>query len=88
MKNNVIINNKKITEKPCDLHKVITLLYLKDALCNEEYDGCLELIMKAREFGAHDEEISEVLAKFNHRAKGAKRNELRNRKKSKGRLRF
>ncbi len=41
--------------------KVTSLIYLKEALADEAYEECDELINSALEFGATPEEITEVI---------------------------
>jgi hypothetical protein len=41
--------------------KLTALLYLKEALLHERYEECLELIQTAREFGARESEIENLL---------------------------
>ena len=45
-----------------EILKVTALLYLKEALLKEEYEGCQELVDSARKFGAQQGEINEVIA--------------------------
>ena len=41
--------------------KLTALLYLKEALRKERYEECPQLILVAKEFGAQDREIEELL---------------------------
>lgn len=41
--------------------KLTALLYLKEALLNEEYENCAPAIEVAREFGAEDFEIRNLV---------------------------
>ena len=41
--------------------KLTALLYLKEALQGERYEHCAEFIATAKEFGAVDREIEELL---------------------------
>ena len=41
--------------------KLTALLYLKEALQRERYEECSELIRVAKEFGAQDREVEELL---------------------------
>ena len=41
--------------------KLTALLYLKEALKKERYEECPELIRVAKEFGAQDREVEELL---------------------------
>ena len=44
--------------------KVTTLLYLKEALEQERYETCAELIQTAKKFGASQNDISQVVAGY------------------------
>ncbi len=41
--------------------KLTALLYLKEALRRERYEECSEFIRVAKEFGAQDREVEELL---------------------------
>ena len=41
--------------------KLTALLYLKDALRRERYEQCAQFVQVAKEFGAVDQEIEELL---------------------------
>jgi len=41
--------------------KLTALIYLREALIAERYEGCAEIIAIAKEFGALDEEIRVLL---------------------------
>lgn len=41
--------------------KATALIYLKDALDNQDYEECEELIQKAKKFGATQNDIDEIL---------------------------
>ncbi len=49
---------KKIEKNPV---KLTALLYLKEALLNQQYENCREFITIAKEFGAQDFEIQNLL---------------------------
>ena len=49
---------KKIEKNPV---KLTALLYLKEALLNQQYENCREFIQIAKEFGAQDFEIQNLL---------------------------
>ena len=49
---------KKIEKNPI---KLTALLYLKEALLNQQYENCREFIEIAKEFGAQDFEIQNLL---------------------------
>ncbi len=49
---------KKIEKNPV---KLTALLYLKEALLNQQYENCQEFIEIAKEFGAQDFEIQNLL---------------------------
>ena len=50
--------------------KATALLYFKDALVKQEYETCAELAAVAREHGAAQSEINEVIAMY---LRGSKR---------------
>ncbi len=41
--------------------KLTALIYLKQALLKEEYESCADLISIAKEFGAKDSEVQNLL---------------------------
>ena len=87
MKKNAVFNNKNnqwIT--PDETLKATSLLYFKEALLNEEYEDCEELIRIAKRFGATQSEISGVVAECNRGMKVAP--ECGAKGKKEGRLRF
>jgi hypothetical protein len=87
MENNVVFNNgKTITVTFNDMLRVTALLYLKDALIKEEYEGCAELIKAAKSFGARQSEVSKVLTEYKFKLKAARQNEAN--QFNGGRLRF
>ncbi|MCA9401773.1 MAG: hypothetical protein KC713_09105 [Candidatus Omnitrophica bacterium] len=43
--------------------KATSLLYLKEALVNEQYEDCAELIQAAKNYGASFDEVKQVLDK-------------------------
>ena len=65
MRNNVILKSEESCFVNSDgIHKATALLYLKEALLKEEYEGCKELADSARKFGAQQGEISKVIAAY------------------------
>jgi len=65
MSRNEVTNNEEIKAVGRnDVNKLIALINLKEALINENYEGCASLVAKARGFGALNSEISEVLSGF------------------------
>ena len=63
MRNNAIFKDGGIRSSSRDeILKVTALLYLKEALLKEEYEGCQELVDSARKFGAQQGEVNEVIA--------------------------
>jgi len=61
MKNNTLLKEELGTEQ---LLKLTALLYLKEALVNQEFETCPELIETAKKAGAEQEEISTILAEY------------------------
>ena len=87
MERNVVFNNgKTMTVSLDEMLKVTALLYLKDALFKEEYEGCAELIKAAKSFGARKSEVSKVLTEYRFRVKVDRPNEAN--QINGGRLRF
>ena len=67
MKSGVIFNNQNtVSFIANDVLQVTALLYLKEALLNEEVEDCAELIKIAKEFGAVQFEINAVLCEYNY----------------------
>ena len=63
MNNNAIANNQHNDAVVYDrVLKVTSLLYFKDALLNQRYEDCAELIRAAKSFGAQPGEISRIIA--------------------------
>ncbi|OGW68705.1 MAG: hypothetical protein A2036_01050 [Omnitrophica bacterium GWA2_50_21] len=67
-KENVMIDARNSKEKEVTLKKIeknpvklTALLYLKEALLNQQYENCREFIEIAKEFGAQDFEIQNLL---------------------------
>lgn len=63
MGNNIVSDNQHNDLVTTDkVLKATSLLYLKDALLNQQYEECAELIRTAKKFGATPEEISRLIA--------------------------
>ena len=62
-----------------DALKLTTLLYLKDALEGERYENCAELIQTAKEFGAEQDDISQVIIGFIGKLRAARKSEAHER---------
>ncbi len=70
MKRNVAVNNEE--NKPIARDGVLqatALLYFKEALLNERYEDCAELVRIAKGFGVQPSEISGVIAESNRGAR-------------------
>ena len=62
MEINFAFNRKEVQTKAPDQALVVTsLIYLKEALVNERYAQCAELIRAAKRFGASQGEVKTVL---------------------------
>ena len=84
MKENTAFKNKPIARD--EVLKTTSLLYFKEALFNEEYEDCKELVWIAKRFGARKDDIRKVIADSNRGVRVGRGNEA---KKGKGgRLRF
>ena len=87
MKENPAFKNK--LNKPIvhdEVLKATSLLYFKEALFNEKYEDCMELIRLAKRFGARQGDIRRVIAESNRGTRVGRRNEAN--KGKGGRLRF
>lgn len=63
MNNNAVANNQHSDAVVYDrVLKATSLLYFKDALVNQRYEDCAELVRAAKSFGAQPGEISRVIA--------------------------
>ncbi len=63
MGNNAILDQQEALEVNTDnILKMTALLYVKEALAQEEYEACPELLGLARKFGAQPNEINKLLA--------------------------
>jgi hypothetical protein len=62
MKENIQLQ-PRVGDKSYATHpvKLTALVYLKEALLNERYEECFELIQTAKEFGAQRTEIENLL---------------------------
>ncbi len=61
--NNAVENNRPSELVVYDrVLKATSLLYFKDALLNQRYEDCAELIRAAKSFGAQPGEISRIIA--------------------------
>ena len=84
MKENIAFKNKPLARD--EVLKVTSLLYFKEALFNEEYEDCKELIRIAKRFGARQTDIRRVIAESNRGARAGRGNGAN--KGKGGRLRF
>jgi len=87
MKENEVFKYEK--NKPIardEVLKVTSLLYFKDALFNEKYEDCRELVRIAKRFGARKTDIRRVIAESNRGARVGRGNGAN--KGKGGRLRF
>ena len=64
MRNYLGMANQKKPAAPNEVLKATALIYLEDALVNEEYEKCPELVAKAQYFGAGKSDIRKVIAKY------------------------
>ncbi len=63
MKNNTVLEDKGGQAVISDeILKVTALLYFKEALVNQAYESCQELVDLAKGFGASKGEIKQVIA--------------------------
>jgi hypothetical protein len=87
MKENIVFKNEKDKTAARDaVLKVTSLLYLKEALFNEKYEDCKELIRIAKRFGARQGDIRSVITVSNRGVMVGRGNEAN--KGKGGRLRF
>lgn len=59
--NTNLLNNNDITVYPDNVLKVTALNYLAEALNNEEYEKCAELVHFAKAFGAKPTEVKAII---------------------------
>ena len=62
MENNALLNPQPISADP--ILRLTALLYLKEALINQKYEVCPELIDTAKNLGADQGDISAVIAEY------------------------
>ena len=65
MRNDLIF--QKTTNEPTqknEILKITSLIYFKEALEQQRYEECLELIQIAKQFGAIQEEINDVILEY------------------------
>ena len=60
MKNNALLNQEEVFGAD-QLVKVTALLYLKEALVNQEYETCPDLVESAKKLGVDPGEISALI---------------------------
>lgn len=87
MKENTVFRNEH--NKPTardEVLKATSLLYFREALFNEKYEDCGELIRIAKRFGARQSDIRRVIAQSNRGVRTGRVNEAN--KEKGGRLRF
>ena len=63
MKNNALLTAEQALGSD-QILKVTALLYLKEALIEQKYESCQELINTARELGAFSSDISAVITDY------------------------
>ena len=56
---------------PDEVLAATALFYFEDALIDERYEECGELLQSAREFGATQSDISAIIAEFLTSARGS-----------------
>lgn len=67
--------NANETENQDQVLQVTALAYLQDALANERYEECADLVKAARKYGAQGRDIQKVLADGAKRARFARTKE-------------
>ena len=70
--NDTFKNENQETINQDQLLQVTALAYLQDALANERYEECAELVKAARKYGAPANDIQKVLAEGARRARFAR----------------
>jgi len=72
MRNEIALNRDSVfaTDK---LLKTTSLIYLKEALTNQQYEDCSRLVTSARGYGARQSEIRKVIAEYLVGAKAVRR---------------
>lgn len=69
MRENLAYKNNNPPKVQDELLKVTALLYLKEALVNQEYEQCPVLIKTAQRFGAGKQDIRKVIDEYTGRGK-------------------
>ena len=83
MRNNIVFDGDK--EATSDLLlKTTSLIYLKEALVNQQFEDCPGLVKTAKAYGARQSEIRKAIAEYI--ATGSKGRRKRTNKKYGGRL--
>ncbi len=75
-------SRKTIPANPAGMLKVTALLYLKEALLEEAYEGCAEFVQTAKDAGARQSEVRAVIIGYNRGPRGWRENEANQEKKS------
>ena len=85
MKNNIVLNgNKEVASD--SLLKTTSLIYLKEALVNQQFEDCPGLVETAKAYGARQSEIRKAIAEYI--AIGGKGRRKGTNRKYGGRLRY
>ena len=75
MKNELVLKNEANRAIQSDeILKTTALIYFNDALLQQDYEQCPELISLAKQFGAQPGEIKQVIASY---LKGSYQNEAK-----------
>ena len=70
MRNNTVFTNTNNKPTASDeLLKTTSLLYFREALRNQQYEQCAELIRSAKRFGARQSEIRKVIGEHFRRGR-------------------
>lgn len=59
-----LLLNEERTVAADDVLKLTALVYFQEALYEQEYESCAELLEAARKFGAQQDEIDEVITAY------------------------
>ena len=83
MKNNALLTQNASTIKSDEILKLTALVYFEEALNQEDYENCTELINIARGFGALQSDIKSIIATFIRNKSGEKNGAKQNNRLSK-----
>ena len=80
MRSNLVLpNDNNQPTVPDEILKTTALLYLREALDNQQFEQCPTFVQTAKRFGARPSEVRQVLVEYTNRNKAGRRNEAKER---------